>query len=202
MIIMNTHLKNAKVPHSLHSSSFILRPLLETDVELDYQAVMSSQEFLLALTDGRWPRKGFTIEENRADLIHHESLHKKGEEFTYTIINPTEKECLGCLYILPLKPTLERFLNSETLIVQNLPDYSVYTYFWLTPSARKANLQKLLLESLIQWFKKDWYFSQVVFLIKPTNSELFDKNIVKNHFKLFYSEKTEKGENNFYSIIH
>ena len=56
--------KNASVPSHLKTEEFLIRPLRATDVDLDYKAVMESQEFLLIRSNGQWPRVGFTREEN------------------------------------------------------------------------------------------------------------------------------------------
>ena len=64
---------DALVPAGLRSDGFLLRPLRATDVELDYEAVMATQEVLRRGNDGAWPRPDFTLEENLADLQGHEA---------------------------------------------------------------------------------------------------------------------------------
>src|SRR5437899_168251 len=62
---------DARVPEVLQTDEFLVRPLRATDVQLDYDAVISSRAELLLGSGGTWPREGFTIEENLADLQQH-----------------------------------------------------------------------------------------------------------------------------------
>jgi len=88
------------VPEVLRTDEFLLRPLRATDVQLDYDAVISSRAQLLLSSGGTWPKEGFTLEEELADLERHEREHRERVAFTYTVMNPAETECLGCMYRL------------------------------------------------------------------------------------------------------
>ena len=151
---------NAVVPETLWTEEFLVRPLRAVDVELDYDAVITSRAELLLKSGGRWPREGFTLEENLADLIRHEQEHYDRVAFTYTVMNPTETECLGCLYINPLG----RLLQRVGISVEHLPENSAYVTFWVRQSRLMDNLDRRLLQALIPWFQTEWTFSQVVFL--------------------------------------
>jgi hypothetical protein len=63
---------DAPVPEILLTKEFLLRPLRATDVQLDYDAVINSRTELLRSSGGTWPREGFTLEEDVADLELHE----------------------------------------------------------------------------------------------------------------------------------
>ena len=56
---------DAPVPSALRNDEFVLRPLRAADVDLDYEAVMASQETLRRGSGGQWPRPA-----PRADLFH------------------------------------------------------------------------------------------------------------------------------------
>ena len=90
----------------LRTDEFLLRPLRATDVQLDYDAVISSRAQLLLSSGSTWSREGFTIEENLADLERHEREHRERVAFTYTMMNTEETECVGCLYMNPLERIL------------------------------------------------------------------------------------------------
>lgn len=197
---LQLHPKEHAIPSMLRTDQFIFRPLLETDVELDYQAVIASREFLLKVSQGNWPKEGFTLEENRQDLIRHERLHQLGEEFTFTIMNPLESECLGCIYLQALQPRLASFLPDEDPILKGIKLYAMRAHFWLAPGARADNLELPVLKSLATWLTKNWRFSQVVFVITPYNTELFDPAFVADHFKLLCSETTDTGNIDFYTL--
>lgn len=165
---------DAIAPETLRSEEFLVRPLRAMDVELDYDAVMASRTELRLKSDGRWPREGFTLEENLADLIRHEQEHHDRIAFTYTVMNPTETECLGCIYINPLKRLLQRL----SLPVEHIPDDSAYATFWVRQNRLAGNLDRRLLQALIAWFHTEWAFSQVVFLTQKVQTrqiQLFEE---------------------------
>ena len=87
------------VPDGLRSDHFLLRPIQVTDAELDYEAVMESREFLRTWEQSSWPEDNFTVEANRKDLHKLEWRHIAKDSFTYTVMNPTGTQCLGCVYI-------------------------------------------------------------------------------------------------------
>jgi hypothetical protein len=166
--------EDAVVPEKLRTEEFLIRPLRATDVELDYNAVITSRSELFLQSEGRWPRERFTLEENLADLIRHEQEHQDRVAFTYTVMNPTETECLGCLYIHPLKQLLQRVGFS----VEQIPNESVYVTFWVRQSRLQDNLDRRLLRALVPWFQTEWAFSQVAFSTKKAQTrqvQLFEE---------------------------
>ena len=90
-----------EVPELLEASEFRLRMLQASDAEADYEAVMESQERLRAGSPNGWPRPGFTLEENRADLVRHEAEFLARDAFAYTMVTSKDDQVLGCLYINP-----------------------------------------------------------------------------------------------------
>jgi len=148
------------VPETLQTDEFLLRPLRATDVQLDYDAVTSSRAELLRGSGGTWPREGFTIEEDLADLERHEQEHHKRVAFTYTVMNLAETECLGCLYIGPL----ERLLGHDAGSGAYLSDCTAYVSFWVRQSRLADHLGRRLLTALIPWFQNAWAFLHVLFI--------------------------------------
>lgn len=158
--------ENAAVPERLRTEEFLIRPLRATDVKLDYDAVITSRTELFLRSDGAWPREGFTLEENLADLIRHEQEHDDRVAFTYTVMNPAETECLGCIYINPLR----RLIQSMGVSVEHIPDESAYVTFWVRESRLQDNLDRRWLQALISWFQTAWAFSQVTFLAQKAQT--------------------------------
>ncbi len=143
----------------LRADEFLLRPLRATDVQLDYDAVISSRAQLLLSSGGTWPKEGFTLEEDLIDLERHEREHGERVAFTYTVMNPAETECLGCLYINPL----ERILGHDAESSAYLSDNTAYVSFWVRSSRLADHLDKCVLTALIPWFLNEWAFSHVLF---------------------------------------
>lgn len=170
---MSFYPEPALVPDALRTEEMLIRPLRTSDVLLDYDAVISSRAELWLRSGGDWPREGFTIEENLADLQRHEQEHQDRLAFTYTVMNPAETECLGCLYITPLAQrlaraaaTLQQHPASGTTS-QPPPEISAgdaVVTFWVRQSRLADNLDQRLLQSLTDWFCVAWTFPRVTFL--------------------------------------
>jgi hypothetical protein len=154
---MDFHPKNAPVPKELRTARFFLRPLLASDVEIDYEAVMASREQLRRWSQSTWPADDFTLEENLDDLERHAREHRDGEAFTYTVLHPEGKRCLGCVYITPVPQVCQPFLPHDS--------YGANVGFWVRSAEIKNDLDRALLADLIGWFDEAWAFDQVVFVI-------------------------------------
>ena len=150
---MSFYPDGAFVPIELRTGEFLLRPLRAADVELDYEAVMATQESLRLRTGGRWPRPGFTIEENLADLEGHEADFRARRGFTYTVMDPSETRCLGCVYAYP----------SEDQDGSGARDYETVVWFWVRPEGVAADLDRRLLAAMVPWLRDDFAFARVLF---------------------------------------
>ena len=95
------------VPALLRTDELVCKPLTTDHVHLDYAALMVSNEMLQLWSGTSWPSADFTIEENWEDLDMHDREHQERVAFTYTVLNPDETECLGCIYINPLTSYVE-----------------------------------------------------------------------------------------------
>lgn len=83
-----------------------LRPIRESDVDIDFPAVMGSRERLWVKYGEAWgwPPATMTLEQDRDDLAHHEAEIAAHETFNYAILDEAETELLGCVYIDPPGP--------------------------------------------------------------------------------------------------
>jgi hypothetical protein len=158
--VMQFYPQNAPVPAALKTAEFILRPLTPTHVELDYAALMVSKEILRLWSGSPWPQDDFTIADNLKDLARHHREHQERIAFTYTMLNPSETECLGCVYINPLSPLIEH--NREILGAAVVEDHAIVR-FWVIQPRLADDLDKRLLGVLTQWFAADWAFARVLF---------------------------------------
>ncbi len=141
------------VPAELHTADFTLTPLTPAHVELDYTAVVSSREMLRQWSGSPWPEDDFSLEDNLRDLEWHDREHRERIAFTYTILNPAQDECLGCVYIRPLSD-----------ILPAAPDYHAIVRFWTRQSTQKGPLERRLLEALCAWLHSDaWAFERILF---------------------------------------
>ncbi len=141
------------LPAELRTADFILTPLTPAHVELDYTAVTASREMLRQWSGSSWPSDDFSLDDNLQDLAGHDREHRERLAFTYTVLNPAQDACLGCVYIRPL---------SE--ILPAAPDYHAITRFWVSQSYREGSLERKLLEALCAWLHSDaWAFERILF---------------------------------------
>ncbi|OQY47930.1 MAG: hypothetical protein B6242_03575 [Anaerolineaceae bacterium 4572_78] len=154
----------AKIPKEFRTEEFILRPLRATDVELDYDAVVTSRDMLRVWGQGDWPSDNFSLQDNLEDLEWHEKEHLEGKAFTFTVMNLTETKCLGCVYINPLLEILKHMKASDATM-GTVGNYESCVNFWVRQSLLADGLESHLLESLITWFKQDWKFSGIFFMV-------------------------------------
>lgn len=150
--------EDAPIPTELRAYAFLLRPLLASDAALDYAAVMASRDLLHLRSGGFWPRDGFTLDENRADLEAHERDFHERAGFTYTVMNPDETECLGCVYIYPVSRILARIGVSPAEGIN--PD-AAEASFWVCPAGVTRDLDRRLLTALLPWLRGDFAFSEL-----------------------------------------
>lgn len=153
---------NAPVPQERRTDRLYLRPLRATDVEIDYDAVMSSAAMLRAWSQSDWPADDFTLAENLADLVRHEREHLARQAFTYTVLDPSGARCLGCVYIVPLRP-------DEVALCPDAA-YAADVGFWVRASEVPHALDEHLLETLQEWFREEWALDRVLFTVAERES--------------------------------
>lgn len=168
---------NSTIPDRIVTDEFLIRPLLATDVELDYAAVMESREMLRKWERSTWPADDFTLAGNLNDLQRHEREHINREAFTYTVMNPSETECLGCIYIYPR--TARWLTRSEATPVgastegTKWTDYEAIIRFWIRQSRLAEGMDRQLLDTLRPWFAQEWAFDGHLF----HTSEQFEQQV-------------------------
>jgi RimJ/RimL family protein N-acetyltransferase len=160
---------DAQVPSLLSTDEFLFRPLRASDVELDYEAVMTSRETLLLFSGGSWPAEEFTLAENLRDLERHEKEHDQRVAFTYTIMNPGETRCLGCIYLAPFAAMLKRTSGTPEQIATG-GDYQAWINFWVRQDRLADNLDQRVLSALLAWLATQWAFQRVVFATRKEHT--------------------------------
>lgn len=138
---------NFKIPSELETEHFRLRMLSVDDVELDYEAVIESRDLLQTMFEGDWPREGFTLEENLADLEHHQREFINREAFAYTVVSLDESRVLGCVYI---NPTHKPHADAEV-------------FMWVRQSEYDKGLDPVLFMTVKGWLGSSWPFRTVLF---------------------------------------
>ena len=144
--------ETAVPPTKLQTEELLFVPLTPAHVHLDYNALMVSKEMLRRWGGHGWPSDDFTIEANRQDLEWHDQEHRENIAYTYTILTPDESECLGCVYIKPLRD-----------IQEDAPDFHAIIRYWVIEPRLIDGLEKQVLTTLIHWFNSDaWQFKRML----------------------------------------
>ena len=159
---MSFYPEGATVPEERRTERLLLRPLRATDVALDYDAVMSSPEMLRRWSQGTWPADDFTLAGNLADLERHEREHHERVAFTFTVLSPDEKRCLGCVYFTPVGP--------EAATLCPGAEHATQVGFWVRASEIASDLDRHLLATVRGWLKTAWAFDRVLFAISQQDA--------------------------------
>jgi hypothetical protein len=127
-----------------------LRPIRESDIDLDYPAVMGSQQRLWSiygLAYG-WPPDTMTYDEDRVDLARHEAEMKTNTSFNYALFNDAETALLGCVYIdAPERAGADAELS-----------------WWVVDSLVGSDLEQALDRFVPEWIAREWPFERPRFI--------------------------------------
>ncbi|MER3433543.1 MAG: GNAT family N-acetyltransferase [Leptolyngbya sp. ERB_1_1] len=136
-----------KVPTTLETQEFRLRMLTVHDVVKDYEAVMSSATHLKTVfPGGSWP-DGLSLEQNLIDLGWHQKEFQTRRSFAYTVLNPSESQVIGCVYI---NPSRKRGFDAEV-------------FLWARQSELANGMESRLHHAVRTWIAREWPFKMVAF---------------------------------------
>lgn len=129
-------------PTSLVTEQFRLEPLGPQHNKADRAAWMSSVEHIRATAgypDGDWPpAEGLSAAENLADLQRHADHFAARQGFTFTVLDPTDDDVIGCVYLYPS--------TSE--------EYDVSVQSWVR--ADRAHLDGPVADAVARWIAAAW----------------------------------------------
>lgn len=162
------------VPTGLATAEFVLRPIVADDAEKDHAAVMETRGELRLWEQSPWPADDFTVAANRQDLIGLEERHAARRAFTYTVLDPGGRECLGCVYVFT---TDASFLAQSTVTAvgdEVWADVDVVVYFWARRTRMEQGMDGRLLAALRTWFTDEWKVDNVVFVTNEQFTQQLD----------------------------
>lgn len=131
------------VPAGTATPQFILEPLGPQHNEADHAAWTTSMEHIQAtpgFAGGSWPTRVMSLAENEADLVRHASDYEARTGFTYTVLDPSDRDVIGCLYLYPSRQE----------------GYDVDVRSWVR--ADRAALDKPLHDLVCRWLAEAWPF--------------------------------------------
>ncbi len=126
-----------------------MRPIRESDVDIDYPAVMGSRERLWSIYGAAWgwPPPTMTLEDDRRDLARHEREMETGESFNYAVFDSSEHRLLGCVYIDP---------SAES-------EHGAVVSWWVIDEMVGSELEQQLERFVPRWIERSWPLTNVRF---------------------------------------
>jgi hypothetical protein len=152
----------------------VLRPIVAGDAERDHAAVMETREHLRLWEQSTWPADDFTVEGNREDLVGLEERHAAHRAFTFTVVDPDDTECLGCVYVFP---TSAKFLATSAVTPvgdEAWDDVEAVVYFWARLSRMETGMDERLLAALRRWFADEWGLERTVYVTNEQFTQQVD----------------------------
>jgi len=134
------------IPQVFDTELFRLRMLSAEDAQKDYEAVMETQERFHSM-EYDWPREGFTLAENLADLQQHQREFLNRAAFAFTVVSLDERRVLGCVYINPVETD----------------DSQARVRMWVRQSEYDQGLDPILFSEVKKWIESAWPFSKVIY---------------------------------------
>ena len=129
-------------PTSLVRERFRLEPLGPQHNTADLAAWTSSVDHIRATPgypDGSWPPpEGMSPERNLQDLERHAADFAARKGFTFTVLEPSGGDVIGCVYIYPAQD----------------PGFEAEIQSWVRAS--RAELDGPLADALAEWLAEDW----------------------------------------------
>jgi hypothetical protein len=156
-----------KVPLRLDNDNFVLMPLTVEHNERDYEAWSSSMDHIHS-TPGfagrRWPHP-MSLEENRLDLTRHAEDFAARVGFTYTVLDQSESDVIGCVYLYPPSPDAEPAPNEVESVDSAADGYAVRARSWVRADpddpARSIALDRQLWRAVSTWLADAWPFTHI-----------------------------------------
>jgi len=177
---MSAFIHPEPIPENFIHPLFLFEVLQPKHVELDYQALMVSRNFLRRWSESTWPEDEFLLADNLKDLEWHFEEFKGKYAFTFTILNPSRTKCFGCIYIRPTD-SIRKLSAAEK---EKLTPYPYFCSYWVIDEIRSSDLERQILFSLNNWLKTSWQFPNIVFTSNLLISEQ-NKFLEENGFTLF-----------------
>lgn len=174
------------IPEYLEHETFCFEVLHPKHVELDFQALMKSKDFLRRWSNSAWPEDHFKVEDNLIDLEWHYEEFKEKTAFTYTILNQENTNCLGCIYIRPVSsiPSLSPKDKAK------LDPFQFFISYWVITDIRNTQLENEIFNAIHYWLLSDWQFQSFLFVSNAQIPEQIE--IYRNHQMELFWELVEK----------
>ncbi len=196
IIYMNDFKLPDPIPEYFELEGFCFEVLHPKHVELDFQALMKSKDFLRRWSYSPWPEDHFTVEDNLFDLEWHYAEFMEKIAFTYTILDHFKTNCLGCIYIRPINSIPSLSPEKKNI----LDSFRFFISYWVITEIRNTLLENSIFKSIRDWLLNTWKFQSVLFV---SNTQIPEQNEIyhKNQMELFMELDEKKRHQQFWIPI-
>ena len=138
-----------QVPTLVEGPGFKLVPLGPDLVKIDFDAYMSSIEYLQKTftRSTAWPHPGITDADAMKDMLTEQGRFERRESFAYAVLTPDGKRERGCVYVYP----------------SPVPGYDAMVTLWVTKAEYDAGFDAKLYAWVQQWIAKDWPLRSIAY---------------------------------------
>ena len=127
---------------------------------------MASRNVVRLHSDGRWPVDGFTSGEARTQAAAHQVEREAGRAFTFLLLDPSQTESLGCLYLNPLRAYPSRVGTDPGTLRTCSPDSAMIT-FWVHRDQQWTGFADVVARAVNAWVANAWPPGPHLFRILP-----------------------------------
>lgn len=147
-----------EIPSILKKEKFLLKKLSSDDAKKDYDAVMSSVDYIKGVFGNEWPPSDLTFDEELMSIKLHQQDMDNRVSFAYTVLNSEQTKCLGCVYLYP----------------SHKPEYDAIVFLWVRQSEVANGFDSYLFSMVKEWIKEKWPFENVAYPGRDVSWDEFD----------------------------
>jgi hypothetical protein len=143
-------------PRRLETLAFVLEPLGPQHNDRDYAAWSSSLAHIRAtpgFEESSWPHE-MSLEDNLRDLELHARDFEVRTGFTFTVLDRSDGDVIGCVYIYPVRAD-----------ASDAGPGAARVRSWVR--ADHADLDVDLWRAVSDWLDREWPFARVVYAPRP-----------------------------------
>jgi hypothetical protein len=154
------------VPTLVEATDFKIVPLGPEVVQVDFDAYMSSIEYLQKSfsRSTRWPRNDITHADAMRDMENEQARFKSGKSFAFAVLTPDGGRERGSVYVAP----------------SPVGGYDAVVKMWVTKAEYDAGFDAKLYKWVTNWIQKDWPFQKVAYPGRSIDWETWDLMVAEN----------------------
>jgi hypothetical protein len=154
------------VPTLVEATDFKIVPLGPEVVQVDFDAYMSSIEYLQKSfsRSTRWPRNDITSADAMRDMQNERVRFESRKSFAFAVLTPDGSRERGSVYVSP----------------SPVRGYDAVVKMWVTKAEYDAGFDARLYKWVINWIEKDWPFQKVAYPGRSIDWETWDPMVATN----------------------